>query len=142
MKKTILSLCLIFVFATIVACSNSESESPSNVAVEWVNASLQKDQSTMLELLDQSTNALDPEEGAVNDLAIENYTLTEWKANDERYFYEIVYEHPDNQSIATEKMEVIKNDEGEWKRTKYSDLAGFESLTADLKFEVIKEMHE
>lgn len=96
----------------------------------------------MLELIDQSTNVLDPKEGAVNDLAIENYTLTEWKANDERYFYEIVYEHPDNQSIATEQMEVIKNDQGEWKRTKYSYLAGFESLTADLKSKVIKETNE
>ncbi|AJD92899.1 hypothetical protein JMA_35820 [Jeotgalibacillus malaysiensis] len=114
MKKTIISLGWIFVFATTAACSNSERESPSNIAVEWLNASLQKDQSTMLELIDQSTNALDPKEGAVNDLAIENYTLTEWKANDERYFYEIVYEHPDNQSVATEQMEVIKNDQGEW----------------------------
>ena len=56
-------------------------------------------------------------------------------------FYEIIYQHPSENSVKTELMEVIKTDSG-WKRTKYGDLSNFDYLIAGLEPKVIRELHE
>ncbi|HER2025532.1 hypothetical protein LCL90_22915 [Bacillus infantis] len=140
MRKAWLPVVLSVVVIVAAACSNN-GQGPSNIPVEWVNAEVQRDESKMLQLLDEKTIALEPEDKANNDLVIETYKLTEWKANDNRYFYEVTYEHPEEDRMVTERMEVINTDNG-WKRTSYSDLRNFEVLTGDLEPEVLKELHE
>ena len=96
----------------------------------------------MLDLLDEKTKALDPEQKAERKDTIKQYKLTEWKANGEHYFYEVEYLDPtDNDRLKTEKMEVIKTD-SDWKRTKYGNLVNFDKLVEDLNPEVLREMHD
>ncbi|OXT15219.1 hypothetical protein B9K06_22170 [Bacillus sp. OG2] len=140
MRKAWLPVVLSIVFIVAAACSNN-SQGPSNIPIEWINAEVQKDQSKMLQLLNEKSKALDPEDKADNELVIENYKLTEWKGNKDRYFYEVIYEHPEKESMVTERMEVINTDSG-WKRTSYSDLRNFETLIVDLEPEVLKELHK
>lgn len=143
MKKVASIFALSSLLIVAAGCSSNEKngKEPSEVAIEWVNAQVQKDESKMLELLDKKTEALDADDKSDNDLVVENYKLTQWKASDSRYFYEVVYEHPENGGTDTEKMEIIETDNG-WKRTKYSDLANFDTFTADIEPEVLKELHE
>lgn len=143
MKKVLLSAGLAAVLIVATACGNNEAKGngPSDIPVEWVNAEIQKNQSKMLELLEEKSQALDPKDKADNNLVIKNYKLTEWKATDNRYFYEVVYEHPEKGGMVTERMEVIKTDDG-WKRTSYSDLANFESFISDLEPKVLKELYK
>lgn len=133
-----------FLLIVAAACGNNEidGKGPADIPVEWVNAQIQNDQSKMLDLLDEKTDALDPEEEARNKDTIEHYKLTEWKANDERFFYKVEYQDPtENDRLSTEKLEVIKTDSG-WKRTKYGNLVDFDKLVADLKPEVLRELHD
>ena len=141
MKRRLVFVVILAMVLIATACGNKDSEGPSNIPVEWVNADIQKNQSQMLELLDEKSKVLNSEDKADNDLVVKNYKLTEWKASDERYFYEVVYEHPEKGGIVNERMEVIKTSEG-WKRTTYSDIANFEEFTKDLEPEVLKELHE
>ena len=131
-----------FLVIVAAACGNNEAsgKGPADIPVEWVNAEIQKNQSKMLDLLDKKSTALDPEDTADSEDTIKHYKLTEWKASDERYFYEVVYQDPtENESISTEKMEVIKTGSG-WKRTKYGNLVNFDTLVEDLKPEVLREL--
>ena len=143
MKKVIFAAGLTAVLLITSGCDDKAAteDGPETVPVEWVIAEVQKDQATMLDLLDEKSKALDPEDEADNDLTIENYKLTEWKADDDRYFYEIVYEHPEKSRMVTERMEVIQVEDG-WKRTTYSDLSNFDTFVADLQPEVLKEMYK
>ncbi|WP_061810454.1 hypothetical protein [Rossellomorea vietnamensis] len=141
MKRRLLIVVFLAMVLIAAACGNKDSEGPSNLPVEWVNAHIQKDQGKMAELLDQEETALDPEDKADNNLEVKNYKLTEWKASDKRYFYEVVYEHPKKKGLKTEEMEVIKTKDG-WKRTEYGSVYNFKQLVADLEPEVLKELHD
>lgn len=143
MRKTWLAVGLTAVIIVAAACGNNEinGQGSSDIPVEWVNAHIQKNQGKMVELLQKEQTALDPEDEPDNSLVVENYRLTEWKANDERYFYEIVYEHPEEKSTKTDRMEIVKTDSG-WKRTQYGDVYNFDELVADLEPKILKELHE
>ncbi|AUS14699.1 hypothetical protein D9C10_22605 (plasmid) [Bacillus subtilis subsp. subtilis] len=143
MKKSILILAFSLLSIVAAACGNNEvnGQGSADIPVEWVNAHIQKDQSKMLSLLDKKESALDPEDKADNKKTIENYKLTEWKASDDRYFYEIVYENPTkNNNLETEQMEVVKTDSG-WKRTEYGEVYNFDKHVEDLEPKVLKELH-
>jgi predicted small lipoprotein YifL len=143
MKKLFLIMSLALVLV-VTGCGNNEvnGKGPEDIPVEWVNAKIQNDQAKMLHLLDQKTEALDPKTKSNSKDEIKHFRLTEWKANDERYFYEIEYKNPtNNEKVETEKMEVIKTKNG-WKRTKYSNLQSFDKLVQDLKPEVLRELHD
>ncbi|MGX1195939.1 hypothetical protein [Metabacillus sp. SLBN-84] len=143
MKKLILLMGLTLLLAT-AGCGSNEvnGKGPDDIPVDWVNAKIQNDQKMMLDLLDQKTEALDPEAEKYSDEKIKQYRLTEWKASNERYFYEIEYKNPtNNEKVETEKLEVIKSEEG-WKRTKYSNLQNFDKLVQDIKPEVLRELHD
>ncbi|WP_221568666.1 hypothetical protein [Alkalihalobacillus sp. TS-13] len=143
MKKFISVLSFPVLILLVVGCGGNQvtGSAASKIPIAWVNAEVQRNESKMLDLLDKKTIALDPEDDADNTFVIENYRLTEWKANDTSCFYEVVYEHPETGEMVTERMEVIQTDQG-WKRTKYGDLHDFEKRTMDLKPEVLKEMYE
>jgi hypothetical protein len=144
MKKLFLIMGLSILLVVGAGCGSKEvnGESSEDVPVHWVNAKIQNDQAKMLHLLDQKTEALDPETKSNSEDEIKHFRLTEWKANDERYFYEIEYKNPtNNDKVETEKMEVIKTKDG-WKRTKYSNLQRFDKLVQDLKPEVLRELHD
>lgn len=143
MKKSLLAAGLTVVLIVAASCGNNENDGkgPSDIPVEWVNAHIQKDQGKMVKLLDKEETALDPKDKADNDLVVENYKLTEWKASDDRFFYEVVYEHPDKKGVKTDRMEVIKTDSG-WKRAEYGEVYNFDKLVADLEPKILKELHE
>jgi hypothetical protein len=145
MRKIFFIMSIIFLFVIVSACGNEEVDGdgkrPADIPVEWVNAEVQKNQSKMLELLAEKSKALDPEDRADNQNDIKEYKLTEWKVTDDRFFYEIIYQHPSKNSVNTELMEVIKTDSG-WKRTKYGDLRNFDDLIAGLEPKVIRELQE
>ena len=143
MRKTLMAVGLLAVIIVAVACGSNEisGKTSADIPVEWVNAHIQKDQGKMVELLEKKETALDPEDKPDNDLIVENYKLTEWKANDNRYFYEVEYEHPNDKGIKIERMEVIKTDNG-WKRTEYGSVYNFDELVKNLEPKVLKELHE
>jgi len=142
-KNVFSPVVIVFSLCMLVACGSNkvDGKGPSEIPVEWVNAEVQRNGSKMLDLLDEKTNALDSDQKAESNTVIENYKLTEWKASEDRYFYEVIYENPQKSGATTEQMEVVKTDEG-WKRTSYSDLRNFDTLTQDLEPNVLKEMHD
>lgn len=142
MKKVIFAAGLTAVLLITSACGDkaANGNGPETVPVEWVNAHIQKDQGTMVELLDKEQSALDPEDEADNDLKVENYQLTEWKADNDRYFYEIKYEHPEENRMKTDRMEVVQTNDG-WKRAKYGDISDFDELVSSLEPKVLEELH-
>ncbi|MFU8692733.1 lipoprotein (plasmid) [Rossellomorea sp. FS2] len=143
MRNVFSPIVIVFCLLTLVACGSNkvEGKGPEDIPVEWVNAEVQKDGSKMLDLLKEKTNALNSDQKAENNTVIESYKLTEWKASEDRYFYEVIYENPQTSGATTEQMEVVKTKEG-WKRTSYSDLRNFDTLTQDLEPNVLKEMHD
>lgn len=142
MKKLFLIMGL-SVLMVVAGCGKNEVDGnePAGIPIKWLNAEIQENQSAMLELLDDKSKALDPEDQADNKETIKKYKLTEWKASDERYFYQVEYEDPMENSMKTEKMEVIKTSDG-WKRTKYGNLTNFDKLVEDLNPEVLRELHD
>lgn len=142
MKKWIVAAGLTTTIFVTAACGSEKvnGQGPSNIPVEWVNAHIQKDQGKMAELLEKEQSLIDPEDKADNDSQVENYKLTEWKVDDDRYFYEIVYEHPEEGRLKTDKMEVIQTDDG-WKRSKYGEINDFDQLVANIEPKVLKELH-
>lgn len=133
-----------FLLIIAAACGSNEvnGKGPADIPVEWVNAEIQKNEPKMLDLLEKKSKALDVEDKAENKETIKQYKLTEWKANDEHYFYKIEYLDPtDNDRLRTDKMELIKTDSG-WKRTKYGNINDFDKLVEDLKPTVLRELHD
>jgi hypothetical protein len=142
--KRMLSIAIFALFLSItVACGNKEGKETgsSAIPVKWANAEVQMDQSKLLDLLDKKETALDPEDKPDSKEKIKNYKLTEWRANKDRYFYEIVFENPIKKDIKTEKMEVIKTKKG-WKKTEYGNVYNFDEFVEDLKPKVLKELHD
>ncbi|MFP4854715.1 hypothetical protein, partial [Paraburkholderia sp. BR14264] len=83
-----------------------------------------------------------PEQKAERKETIKRYNLTEWKVNDERYFYEVEFQDPtENDRVRTEKMEIVKTDSG-WKRTKYGNVHDFDKLVMGLEPEVLRELYD
>lgn len=142
MKNVFSPVVIVFCLLTLVACGSNkvEGKGPEDIPVEWVNAHVQKDQEKMTALLDKEQSLLDSKKSSENDLEIKDYKLTEWKVNDDNYFYEIVYTDPESEEVKTDRMKIIKTEDG-WKRAKYGQVKDFEKLTADLKVKTVKEMH-
>lgn len=144
MRKLFSIMNVSFLLIIAAACGSNEvnGNESANIPVEWANADVQKDQSKKLDLLEKKETLLDPEDKPDNKNTIKNYKLTQWKVNEDNYYYEITYENPtQNNKLKTEKMEVIRTDSG-WKRTKYGDIYNFDKLVEDLKPEVLRELHD
>lgn len=144
--RKLFSMMSIFVFIIAAACGSNEvhkvdGKGPADIPVKWANAEVQKDQATRAKLLVENDGIMSPDKGPENDKTIEKYKLTEWKVNDDDYFYEITYLHPIKNELKTERMEVIKTDSG-WKRKEYGDIYNFDKLVEDLKPEVLRELHD
>ena len=136
---------IIFLFVIVSACGNKEVDGdgkrPADIPVEWANAEVQKDQATRAKLLIENDGTMSLDKGPQNDNTIDDYKLTEWKIDKDRYYYEITYSHPTENKLKTEQMEVVRTESG-WKRTKYGDLYNFDRLVEDLELEVIRELHK
>ncbi|MEC2054215.1 hypothetical protein I6J18_00295 (plasmid) [Peribacillus psychrosaccharolyticus] len=144
MKKLLYIFSISFLVLITAACGKNEVDEsgPADIPIKWVNAQIQNDQSKMVELLDKKTTALDQNQNAERKDTIKKYTLTEWKATNENYFYKIEFQDPtDKEKLRTDKMEVIKTESG-WKRTKYGNIVDFDRLVEDLKPKVLRELHD
>ncbi|GIN41495.1 hypothetical protein [Heyndrickxia oleronia] len=144
MKKLLMFMSFSFLLIIVAGCGSNEvnGDGPADIPVEWVNAQIQNNQSKMLDLLDEKSEALDPEQKAERKETIKRYKLTEWKVNDERYFYEVEFQDPtENDRVRTEKMEIVKTDSG-WKRTKYGNVHDFDKLVMGLEPEVLRELYD
>lgn len=141
MKKLILLMGLTLLLSA-TGCGSNEvnGKGPEEIPVEWATAMIQKDQGKRLELLDDKTDALNPNEGPKNKEKVKKYRLTEWKASNDSYFYKIEFKDPIKDEMKTETMEVIKTDSG-WKRTEYLNLNNFDSLVKDIEPKVVKELN-
>jgi hypothetical protein len=143
MKRFFLTILLLLtVFFT--SCSketDTNGDTPKDIPVRWANAMVQKDSATRYDLLIERTTALKPDKSAENDSVIKEYKLTEWKANNEKYFYEIVFVNPTEKKTYTEKMEIVKTDSG-WKRKEFLNIRNFELIVENLKPSILREMHE
>lgn len=127
------------------ACGNEEvdgdGKGPADIPVQWANAMIQRDEATRARLLVENNGVMSLDKGPENIGKLESYELTEWKANNDKYFYEINFVDPISEQGRSERMEVVKTDDG-WKRTKYGNLTSFESLIVGLEGKVLKELHE
>src|SRR3954452_8429053 len=145
MKKVLLIMGVLFLLVIASACGNDEvdgdGKGPADIPVQWADAEVQKDQATRANLLVENDGTMSPEKGPKNENRIEDFKLIEWKVDDNRYYYEITYQHPTEDKLKTEQMEVIKTDSG-WKRTKYGDMYNFDKLIEGLEPKVLKELHE
>lgn len=144
MKKLLYIFSISILVLIVAACGKKEvvESGPADIPIKWVNAQIQNDQSEMIELLDKKTTALDQTQNAERKDTIKKYTLTEWKATNENYFYKIEFQDPtDKNKLRTDKMEVIKTESG-WKRTKYGNIVDFDRLVKDLKPKVLRELHD
>ncbi|WP_221568646.1 hypothetical protein [Alkalihalobacillus sp. TS-13] len=124
-------LSMVLGIVTVACVPQEPDKDPAQVPVAWINAEVQNDEGTMYALLAKKSIALDPKDDADFEWSVETYHLTEWKVNEGRFFYEIIYIDPNNEFIV-EQMEVIQTKKG-WKRTKYTDLNNFEFYIAHLE---------
>ncbi|MDR0140144.1 hypothetical protein RFW18_20485 [Metabacillus idriensis] len=143
MKKLFLILSISFLLVVAAACGNNEvnGKGPEDIPVEWAQAMIQRDESTRAELLIKNDGVMSPDKGPQNKQKLESYELTEWKANDDKYFYRIKFIDPEADEGRTETMEIVKTDKG-WKRTKFDNLSNFETLVESLDEKVLKELHD
>ena len=146
MRKFLFMMSVSLLLLIAVACGSKEEvtgngEGPADIPVQWANAEVQKDQATRAKLLAENDGIMSPDKGPENDKTIEQYKLTEWKASDNHYFYEITYQHPIQDKLKVERMEIIKTDSG-WKRTEYGDIYNFEKLVEDLDPKVLRELYD
>ncbi|UQD53146.1 hypothetical protein C0971_14790 [Bacillus methanolicus] len=143
MKKLILvlSISALAIFAAACGKNKVDGKAPSDIPVEWATAMIQRDDASRVKLLQEKTKALDPKQGPQNNEKLRGYQLTEWKASNDKYYYEIKFIDPVSGDGRTERMEIVKTDSG-WKRTDFSNLKNFETLVSGLEPKVLKEMHE
>ncbi|PPA68691.1 hypothetical protein [Jeotgalibacillus proteolyticus] len=143
MKKLITLISFSVLLFVAAACGNDEinGQTPSDIPIEWANAMIQRDQATRAELLQNPSEALDLSEGPQNDEELQNYRLEEWKASDDKYFYEIKFTDPVSNEGRTQTMEIRRTDEG-WKRTQLLNLKNFDTLVEGLDGTVLRELHE
>lgn len=130
----------LMMLALITACGDKEASNkgPSHIPVKWANAVIQKDQSTMSDLLLKKSDSLNSEQKSKNDKTIKEYTLTEFKKDEKSYYYSLEYQDPESNQFKTENMEIVKTGKG-WKKTQYLSLANFNKLVQDIKPKKIKE---
>lgn len=145
MRKFLFVMSMVLFMGIVAACGNDavdvDGKGPVDIPVEWANAEVQKDQATRAKLLVENDGTMSPDKGPQNENTIEEYKLTEWKVDNDRYYYEITYKHPVENSLKTEQMEIVRTDNG-WKRTKYGDMYNFDKLVEDLEPKVIRELHD
>ncbi|ALA55252.1 hypothetical protein CAY60_020805 [Shouchella clausii] len=146
MRKVALSLMIILLAAAGCGSEGSKEingKKAEDIPVEWAIAMIQRDDAKRLDLLVQSTEALDPEKGPQNEEELDSYQLTEWKASEDKFFYEIKFVDPVAESTPSrqERMEVVSTEDG-WKRTQFGNLKNFETLVEDIESRTIKELHE
>ncbi|WP_374720621.1 hypothetical protein [Peribacillus tepidiphilus] len=132
-----------FLLIVAAACGSDEAngKGPAEVPVKWANAMIQRDEASRAKLLVKNDGIMSPDKGPQNKQKLGSYELTEWKANDDKYFYKIKFIDPEADEGRTETMEVIKTDSG-WKRTQFDNLSNFETLIGSLDGKLLKEMHE
>jgi hypothetical protein len=145
MKKVLLIMGMLFLLVIASACGNDEvdgdGKGPADIPVQWANAMIQRDEATRAKLLVENNGVMTLDKGPENIEKLGSYELTEWKASNDKYFYEINFVDPISEQGRSERMEVVKTEDG-WKRTKYGNLTSFESLIAGLEGKVLKELHE
>ncbi|OHR66389.1 hypothetical protein HMPREF3291_01685 [Bacillus sp. HMSC76G11] len=143
MKKLFLIMSISLLLVVAAACGSNEvnGKGPEDIPVEWAKAMIQRDESTRAELLIKNDGVMSPDKGPQNKQKLESYELTEWKANDDKYFYRIKFIDPEADEGRTETMEIVKTDKG-WKRTKFDNLSNFETLVESLDKKVLKELHD
>ena len=99
MRKILFIMSIMFLFVIVSACGNEkvdgDGKRPADIPVEWVNAedskkSIEDARITWLKI--ESIMIL--KIGLIIKNDIKEYKLTEWKATDDSYFYEIIYQHP------------------------------------------------
>lgn len=130
----------LIMLALITACGDKEAsdKGPSHIPVKWANAVIQKDQSTMSDLLLKKSDSLNSDQKPKNDKTIKEYTLTEFKKDEKSYYYSLEYQDPESNQFKMENMEIVKTGKG-WKKTQYLSLANFNKLVQDIKPKKIKE---
>lgn len=142
MKKFSLVMSFLFLLIIAAACGSNEinGKGPDDIPVEWAKAMIQRDEATRASLLLENDGIMSPDKGPQNKEKLGIYELTEWKANDDKYFYKIKFIDPVADEGRTETMEIIKTDSG-WKRTQFDNLSDFDVLIGGLDGKVLKEMH-
>ncbi|SDJ25698.1 hypothetical protein [Alteribacillus bidgolensis] len=92
-------LILGIVIVLLSACGDSEAEDRREVPVQWATSYVQQDQAVRRELQVDPPDSLDADQGPQNNYEVTDYKLTEWKYDDETYFYEIVYYNERNKKF-------------------------------------------
>lgn len=116
---------------------------PSDIPVKYIQTDIQNDGDGMNELLAKKTkfypNAMPPK----NNLQLQNYQLTEWKFDDDTYYYLIEYIDPQDNLLHKEDFRVIKTKDG-WKKDSYGDTPNFEEIVSKLEKnkKVLRELNE
>lgn len=137
--KTLVFIVTMFFLA---ACGDQEAEERRVVPIQFAEAKVQRDHSTLLNLIIEPNELLQGDQEAENDYTINNYELIEWKYEDDIYFYEMTYYDERRQQSTSEKMEIQRTDEG-WKKTIYGDSRKFDEVVPTLgEGEVLREMSE
>ena len=145
MRKALLIMSILFLFVIAAACGNKEVDGdgggPADIPVQWATAMIQRDEATRATLLVENNGVMSSDKGSENNKKLGSFELTEWKASDDKYFFEINFVDPISNQGRSERMEVVKTEDG-WKRTKYGNLTNFESLVGGLEGKVLKELHQ
>ncbi|WP_134704942.1 hypothetical protein [Ammoniphilus sp. YIM 78166] len=140
MKRIGLLIMLFIMSLVTVACGGdnvSEGETvnglkPSDIPVKYTQDVIQNDGDGMNNLLAKKTkfypNAMPPK----NNIELQNYQLTEWKFDDDTYYYLIEYIDPRDNLVHKEDFRVIRTQDG-WKKDSYGDTPSFEEIVSKLE---------
>lgn len=153
MKRFIVLLILAVLTLVVSACGGEKQPEkinglgPADIPLKYVNARVQGDDKTLGELIASDTSHLNlkPENPPRHpDFQVTTYGLTQWKFDDDTYYYLLEFMNPARDNILDrEDFKIIKTQEG-WKKDSYGDTKDFDAIVGklDKSKKVLKELNE
>lgn len=119
---------------------------PADVPLKYVNALVQLDDKTLTDLIASDTSKfLHPENPPEHpDYKVTTYELTQWKFDDDTYYYLMEYMNPARNNILDrEDFKIIKTKDG-WKKDSFGETKDFDVIVSklDKSKKVLKELNE
>ncbi|MGN7170614.1 hypothetical protein ACTHSJ_32605 [Paenibacillus cellulositrophicus] len=153
--KRFVTLLMIAVFSLVVsACGGGGDQpekingvGPADIPLKFVNARVMGDKKSMAELIAEDISYLSwdlSQPPKHPEYKVTNYELTQWKFDDDTYYYLMQFINPARENILDrEDFKIIKTKEG-WKRESYDDTKNFDAIVSKLakSKKVLKELNE
>ncbi|MEC0259329.1 hypothetical protein [Paenibacillus lautus] len=153
MKRWITLLMAGVLTLVVSACGGGDSPEkingmgPADIPLKYVNARVQGDDKTLGDLIASDTShlGLKPKNPPQHpEYEVKTYELTQWKFDDNTYYYLMEFMNPARDNILDRQdFKIIKTKEG-WKKEQYGETTDFDAIVSKLteSKKVLRELNE